>query len=216
MGQQGMALRSIGMLAVCALALAGCSALKGTGAGAVLAMLKGKGDQPSATAIPRSELEKAGIPLILVRNETFGTEAFIGPRDSRGTLVNWATADGILLTLRDGVLIETRGFGGDLMSSAMPGIGQVLAGGSHRRSYFYTGPDDKIFRLDVTCSTQVAGSETLAIYGLAYPTRHLVETCRGDGAELQNEYWMQGGLIRQSREWISPTLGYVELTRVID
>lgn len=211
-----MALKSIGLTALLALSLAGCSALNGTGAGALVSLLRGKGGTVSTADIPRSELEKAGMPLMLLSSEGFGFEGFVAPRDSRGGIVNWGTSDGLLVTLRDGVLIETRGFGGDLMSSAMPGAGQISGGGSYRRAYFSVGPDDQILRTDLTCSAQTVGTETLSVYGLAYQTRHVIEACHGGDSAVSNEYWFQGSTIRKSREWVSPSLGYVELTRVID
>lgn len=211
-----MALKTFGIPVLCLALLAGCSALKGTGAGAVLAMLTPKGATSAARDMPRAELQKAGIPLMLLTSEVFGYEDFVGPRDSRGGVVNWGSADGLLVTLRDGVLTETRGLGGDLMSSAMPGAGQIAGGGSYRRTYFFVGPEDRSDRIDLTCTPQTAGSETLSIFGLAYQTRHVVETCTGDAGVIKNEYWLQGGTIRKSREWVSPTLQYIELTRVID
>lgn len=211
-----MALKSFGLPALCAVFLAGCSALGGSGAGAMLSMLKPKGPQTSAFDMPRAELEKAGVPVMVLASDRFGYEDFVAPRDRRGAVVNWGSADGLLVTLRDGVLIETRGLGGDLMSSAMPGAGQIAGSGSYRRSYFFVGPEDRSDRIDFTCTPRTAGTETLAVFGLGYPTRHVIETCESDAGVIKNEYWLQGSTIRKSREWVSPTLQYIELTRVID
>ncbi len=213
-----MALRNLAVLVLCVALPAGCGKQGGIGAEAVQALLKRGPRAGAAAEVSRADLEKAGVPLMRLTVPAMGIDGFAALRDSSGGVDNWGTADGFLFTLRDGVLIETRGLGADLMSSAMPGAARIAGGKGHRRSYFSTGPDDRIVRRDLACTIRDAGSETLQIHGRAHATRHLIETCIDIGASdsLRNDYWFEGRNLRKAREWVSERIGHVELTRVID
>jgi hypothetical protein len=137
-------------------------------------------------------------------------------RDRKGEIVTWTDGGGVTVTFRNGVLIETRGFGADLMSSHAPTAGQIAGSGTYQRSYFFASAEDVNERRDYTCHPETVGSETLVIYGRSHVTRHVTEICERPGARITNHYWFEGGAIRKSRQWVSPNLGSIELERVID
>ncbi len=175
------------------------------------------GDQlaPIGT-VSRADIEKSKEPVMKLRVPSRGIETFLTVRDRRGDVVNWFSADGMLFSFRNDVLIETRGLGADLMSSAAPSGGQIASGAGFRRSYFFIDADDQTGRRDYTCNTVTDGSETVTIYGRNHSTRKVSEVCERDVGRITNHYWLEGGKIRKSREWVSPGIGQIEFERVVD
>ncbi|MFE3835862.1 YjbF family lipoprotein [Pseudogemmobacter sonorensis] len=211
-----MAVRSAFLaLAMC---LSGCAAVRDTSVGAALSGLLSHGGQASPTAVhvPRAEIEKFGVAVMRVFLPGWGGDGFIVVRDDKGAVKAWAAGDGSLYTFRNGILIETRGLGADLMSSSAPSPGQILGGGSHGRSYFSFGEEDRMLRYDFSCRAQARGTVEITVQGKRHLTRHIVEECEGASGNIANEYWFEGQTIRKSREWGSPLLGYLEFERIVD
>lgn len=205
-----MAVKSI--LAACAAALAL------TGCGTISKVLPEAGASNLAPIgkVSRADIAKSGQPVMKLTVPSRGIETFLTIRDRRGDVVNWMAADGTLFSFRNDVLIETRGLGADLMSSAAPSAGQILGGQPHRRTYFFVDDDDQTGRRDYSCQMSQQGSEPLVIYGRSYNASKLAETCERDIGRITNYYWVEGGKIRKSREWVSRGIGQIEFERVID
>jgi len=134
-----------------------------------------------------------------------------------GDIVVWRSEDNITLSLRNDVLIATRGLGNDLMSTevairdGMPGP----ATGGARRAY-YRARDNKQVPVTLACSRTDMGSETIVIVERNHPTQHIREQCQGGGGPVVNDYWIDSrtGLIWQSRQWAGPENGYLRLRRL--
>lgn len=174
----------------------------------------GKAANPAAR---RAELQKAGKPILRVSSKALGQTGFLRVVDAKGAVLTWATPDGATFSQRNGVLIQTRGLGADLMSAKAPSVAQLQnTGTSYQRVYYFLGADDQGTRRTYDCSTAVAGRETIEIVGRSHTTTHLVETCTRGAAKLKNDYWMEGAMIRQSRQWVSGGIGHIEFARVID
>jgi len=179
------------------------------------------GPQPTpaaAAAQLRVSLASVGVPVVQVKIATLGADTYITPRDTNSGTETWTTADGSIFTFREGVLISTRGAVADLMSAAAPSARQISsASGNHKRSYFLLGDEDRTLRVDMACTLQLIGSETVEIIGRTHGTRHIRENCEGAGRTIQNEYWVDGLVgFRKSKQWVSYRLGYAEFFRVID
>lgn len=219
----------------CLALLAGCgndrspnpvAAAVGAAAKTGMAKLKGQksGGPATQTNQPtpeelRAELAKAGKPILLVSSKTLGQTGFLTVSDAKGAVLTWATPDGATFTQRDGVLIQTRGLGFDLMSAQAPSVGQLLQTGTpYERIYFFLGADDQGTRRTYTCVTSPAGRETIDVLARSHATTHVTETCtrNSGGGKLTNEFWIEGSTIRQSRQWVSSGLGYVDFARVVD
>lgn len=203
------------LLAACLVSLAGCAQIAKVMPG------KAGGKAAAAQPVPPSQATRAMIaqakqPVMRVKIPSRGLDALVTIRDRRGEYVNWFTDDGKLFTFRNGILIETRGLGADLMSSAAPSPGQIASGAGHRRSYFYVDAEDQTGRRDYSCVSSVQGGQQLTIYGRQHNVREVVETCERDVGRIRNKYWLEGGTIRKSLEWVSPGIGQVEFERVID
>lgn len=222
----GMALsRNFGLrAAVAALAaaavLAGCSS-SGQGVtndisriGQVLGQKSRAAPRTGEVALPtRAALDAAPAPLIAMVVESPGAGALLGRIAMNRDVATYATADGVTVSLRDGVLVQTRGLGSDLMSAGVPTAGRLAAGGSHNRVHHYVGPEDRIVPRSFDCRIADAGGERLTIAQLSYDTRIVAERCTGvDGDTFENRFWFDNrGKIRQSRQWVGQGVGFVRL-----
>jgi len=186
------------------------------------AKAKKSGDQASAAkpATPaelRAQLEAAGKPVLLATSQTLGQTSFLGIADAKGDVITWKTPDGATFSQRNGVLIQTRGLGSDLMSAQAPSVGQLLQTGStYQRVYYFLGDDDQGTRRTYDCTTAIVGKETIQVLGRNHSAMHVTETCERTLGKLTNDFWIEGQTIRQSRQWVSGRIGSVDFQRVID
>lgn len=174
----------------------------------------GKGAKP---ADRRAELEKAGKPVLRLSSKAMGLSSFVRVADAKGPVLTWATPDGATFSQRNGVLIQTRGLGADLMSAKAPSVAQLMQPGQrYKRIYYFLGDDDQGVKRTYDCVTKIAGPDRVEILGRTHATTHVVETCTRSGVKLKNDFWIEGSKIRQSREWVSAGIGHIEFARVVD
>ncbi|RYI33122.1 MAG: hypothetical protein EON48_03410 [Acetobacteraceae bacterium] len=165
----------------------------------------------------RAQLEAAGKPVLLASSETLGMTGFLAIADQKSGVITWKTPDGATFSQRNGVLIQTRGLGADLMSAQAPSVGQLLAAGTgYQRVYYFLGDDDQGTRRTYDCVTAIVGKETIDILGRKQSATHVTETCERPLGKLSNDYWIEGQSIRQSRQWVSGRIGYLQFQRIID
>ncbi|MFG6637684.1 YjbF family lipoprotein [Sulfitobacter sp. 1A12126] len=111
------------------------------------------------------------------------------------------TPDNISLSLKEGVLVGTRGLGFDLMSGD---VAEVLAGLRHGgqavRVHRYLDGEDQIVIKSYICN--YSGNA------------QITENCYGKDHSFKNSYKMSGGKVVASRQWIGPDLGYIRLEDV--
>jgi len=183
-----------------------------------LARISGTPPQPGiATQPTRADLEAYGLSILRVVIRSRGADALVTVTDSKGAVVTWATTDGTTFTLRDGILIQTRGLGPDLMSSAAPWPAELTAyGGAYQRAYFFLGDDDQTNRRAYDCTASRIGEETIEIFGRAHQTIHVKEVCIRPEGKIANDFWMEGAVVRKSRQWASPGTGYIEFELAVD
>lgn len=228
---KGLAVRKASRLAavVAALAcLAACgndksasnpvAAAVGQMAKATLAKGK-KGAAPAAQAaapVGRDELAAFGKPILRVKSKALGQDGFLTIVDTKENVVTWTAQGQANFSLRDGVLIQTRGVGPDLMSAQVPTVAQLMGGESYPRIYYFLGADDAGTRRSYDCSAATVGRETIEVIGKSHATTHVTETCTRPNGKVTNDYWIEGKLIRKSRQWASNAVGYLEFEQVID
>lgn len=215
----GMALSITWVSAKALVCVAALGFLQACGAGAGLsgAMAGLRGNQAvDLDALPRTKIEEFGMPILRAKVPALGLDLLMSIRDTRGDVVTWEAAEGITFAFRDGVLIESRGLGPDLMSMSGPSSAQIQSGTIYRRNYFFVSSEERNEPRVYTCAPVLAGSESVTIYGLEYATQHFQEECTRDVGRIANNYWFESGTLRQSIQWISPAAGYAEFSRVID
>jgi hypothetical protein len=161
----------------------------------------------------RAQLDADGRPLLRAFIPDRDANALLFQIGANGPFQTWATVDAKTLSLNDGLLTQTRGLGGDLMSSRLPpGAAIRSARGQVTRMHTYLGPNDQTLVIEFDCVLSDQGAEQVTISGLGYATRRVAERCAGPGIAFENLYWVQsGGKIRQSLQWVGPDVGNVAL-----
>lgn len=182
-------------LALCAALLSGCGL--GQRALAPATAMLGGGGKTSGAAMPKSG------PQTDVTVASLGYKLVMRELERDGNVTTYVSEDGSQISLREGIIISTRGFGVDLMSSAQPSLAELTRGAAHKRTDFYLDGTDTMLRRDFDCTVE-AGDGGKGPAG----TRHIRQTCRSADGFIVNDYWLRGGQIAQSRQWISAFAGY--------
>lgn len=202
----------------------------GGGTFPLLAALKAKPATPPVVADPndpairagilnlRAGLQKQGQPLILASNASLKFGTLLAPFGGSNGVETWSSTGYQTISLRDGMMVATRGFGPDLMSSVMPSTAMIsTAKGTTTRRYTYLDGADQPQSLDFTCQLAPAASESIEVMAKSYATRKINEVCSGPQGTFTNEYWFDNGTnIRQSRQFIAPGLNSMFVQKVID
>ncbi|PKQ13232.1 MAG: hypothetical protein CVT70_04470 [Alphaproteobacteria bacterium HGW-Alphaproteobacteria-1] len=140
-----------------------------------------------------------------------GARARLGPVARTGDVTVWQTLDGITLSMRQGLLIGTRGLGDDLMSAEVDGVLALLRGASGE------GPVPHIrSRIDGEDRTEFRSYQCKRDAGAPDAGMRRVEVlCISPKDRFTNTYWLNSaGAVMRSRQWISPALGHLEATRI--
>jgi hypothetical protein len=179
--------------------------------------LRGGGEQTAAKPKTREDIEKFGVPIIRAQIASLGTDILMTPTDTKGDVVTWSTSDGTTFAFRQGVLIQTRGLGPDLMSAEAPSVAQLLTdGGTHPRRYFFLGADDITTRRSYDCTVTVVGKEVIEIFGTSHRVTRVSEECSRPQGSITNDFWIEGQTVRKSRQLLSGGIGFVEFEKVVD
>ena len=164
------------------------------------------GPATTATSVPA-----AGAPQVWVTLRSKGIKFSMAKLASDGAVVVWAAKDGSQMALRDGVLINTRGFGWDMMSADAPSLATLAKLGSHKRVYYDLDGTDTMRTHNFDCKAE-SGPVTDTPF-----KRHIVEHCVGDLGTIENDFWLDSsGHIAQSRQWVSQGVGYAAIEKKVD
>lgn len=218
-------------VAAAVLALAGCSGgkerptanlqLLAAARSGIAARLAGPPQPPRMT---RAEVDRLDRPLMETTLEKAGLVAILAVNAERadgggGTVTVWRSEDAVTVALRNGVLIETRGLGGDVLSTEMQvPDGRAGPAGTGLRVQHVRDDDDRTQPVSLLCSVADLGPETVDILERRYATVHLRERCEVGGGTVVNDYWIDSDrrLMRQSRQWAGPNVGYLGFRRLTD
>ena len=115
------------------------------------------------------------------------------------------------------MLIAMTGLGGDIASSSVLASGNTLGpayDGEHVQ--YIRGLDNKEIRLSLACEVVQIGPESIEIVEQIHATHHVQERCEGGGGTVVNDFWIdsRAGLVRQSRQWAGPNIGYLWIRRL--
>jgi hypothetical protein len=221
-------------LAALPFVLAGCSTGKSPSAlpikailQAELARLKGESrpagglvaqPDPAILAEGRRVLQEAGQPVISVVDPTIGLVTFMAPLGENAGVVTWANPEYQTISMREGVILATRGFGADLMSAEVPSAATLSLGkGTYQRVHYVLDGGDQTQKQVYSCRLSVSNKETISVLGLNYDTKKVDEVCTGDTGSLTNSYWFDhNGVIRQSRQAKMAGVENMQLQAIID
>lgn len=175
--------------------------------------------------ISPEELAKVNVPLLQVNPEVRGGSDFLQRAAVRndsamGAVAIWESSDNAQIFLRDGVVVGTRGIGGDIIAAGARSTLQALKLRGKRsggvRSFVISDGDVTTTEYRFRCTVSNLGSEGVSIANQVVTTDHMRESCvedAGKNRSFQNDYWVQRstGLVRKSRQWMGPRTGYFEL-----
>lgn len=221
---------------VLAVSLAGCSSDQDVSAIASSAQVLGSLKQAvagrRAGPAPKIQLTSDQVanlnqPVLQVNPETFGGSDFLGRSVSRrdsgiGLVEVWKSSDSAQIFLRNGVVVGTRGVGGDMISADANFTIRALNGSAQTsglKTFIISDGDVTTTEYHFNCTISDLGVDNINISNQSYRTNRVREDCIGgpDGtAALRNEYWVQSSsnLVRKSRQWIGPRVGYFEILLV--
>ncbi|WP_380056263.1 YjbF family lipoprotein [Falsihalocynthiibacter sp. SS001] len=209
-------------LGVCLLALAACGSeeREETFGSAVYEDLKAKYiDKPEEGAAPAARdlswIETNTKPLIVVVIEETQGMGFLAYQANNKGYKTWRTSDDTSFIFRNGFLTGTKGLGQDLVSASVPS--RAASSGSQARTHYYLDGDDNVVGQNFACNWKFVGSETTPVIIKTYQTKHYSESCESGELSFKNDYWLDSsGIIRQSRQYVSETVGYVSLLKILE
>ena len=174
--------------------------------------------------LPASELAKVKVPLIQVNPDIRGGSDFLrrvqSRRDSTGGQFEiWESSDKAQIFLRNGVVVGSRGVGGDIISADAASTGRALeqrALSEGLRSFVVSDGDNTTTDYRFLCKVTNRGREKISVSNQSFDVDRLQEVCvdADDGAnKLRNDFWVERatGLVRKSRQWMGPRVGYFEI-----
>jgi len=161
--------------------------------------------------LTRAQLAKIKTRVMMAHLEKTGAWAALSLTARNHGYETYFAIDRKSVTLKDGILTETRGLAGDLMEADVSGVTAALKGGArtYTRSYAWLNGEDHLRRENFECKVTSIGAERVEIVQRSYSTRHLREVCSGDSGQFASDYWLAGREVVKSRQWGGKDIGYV-------
>lgn len=159
--------------------------------------------------------EQSGDHLLLNVFDS-GAGAVLVPVSNNGPRTTWVSAEGASVTIEQGVILATRGFGADLMGLQTPTTGDAFRNPSnYTRTHDLLNGLGQIERFDYQCVSSFLKEETLVISDKSHETTAYQEVCEGEQYIFTNVYWLTSDdTFVQSVQWVSPELGQIGYQRL--
>ncbi|WP_170786296.1 YjbF family lipoprotein [Ruegeria lacuscaerulensis] len=140
---------------------------------------------------------------------------------TRDDVQTWLTADGATITLEQGFLTSTKGFGSGMTGSDIRhSAGLILSRqeGRAERFHSFLNGNDEIELHAYDCRITALGPDTIVQQGNPVATRKWQEQCFGTAQSFTNTYWLRNGsqTIVQSSQWTGDFLGNLFMKAVPD
>ena len=178
---------------------------------AILAGCMPEGLCPRANPYPPPHVA-AGERIMAVSIPARSAQATLKKVATTAGVATWISNDRITLSLRDGILVGTRGLGHDLMVADTAPLARALAagGGSYERVQRFLSSDNQPVFETLSCrlSPGTGANRGTGATGL----RPFAENCRKNNAEISNIYWLdRAGTIQYSTQWAGDGIGYMDI-----
>ncbi|MCP1170496.1 YjbF family lipoprotein [Limimaricola litoreus] len=202
------ALLGLGLMAGCG----GAGGLTGALQGAIAPLV---GTQPTAAPVAAGASGKGRADPSTLRRVGLNTLGLTGTATrliDNGVSASFAGPQGFTYTMRDGMLVSTRGLGDDLMATdARQSRAALRAGGGQARRVHETLDGlDRIERAEFDCTVTPKGVETVDLGTRRVQARRFDESCRGAALLFDNYYWLDAaGEIISSRQFVSRGVAYL-------
>ncbi len=177
---------------------------------------KGAAAEPVDTeAMAASARKTVKSSILIAQFERNRYTTVLGQIGENGNLRTYATPDQKAMLVKGGVVVGTRGFGDDLMSSRADDAIRLIrsrSAGSVKRTYRYLDGEGIERPLPMTCTIAPGGPQALAFGGQRFATVQVAETCVNGALSITNGYWVTGdGTIVMSHQWIGQAMGFADI-----
>ncbi|MDE0588358.1 YjbF family lipoprotein [Halocynthiibacter sp. C4] len=160
-------------------------------------------------------LENYDKPLSFALIENTKGNGFLGIEEVNAPYETWRSSIDSVIVQKNGFITATFSFGDDLVAAKVPST--VRNTGTKQRINYYLVDDENIVGSEFSCTWSSLGSEDTPVFGKSYKTEHFREKCSNSESKFSNDYWVDSrGIVRQSRQFVSKTVGYVSLQRIIE
>ena len=167
--------------------------------------------------VTRDKIDASGMEVLFVELESGKNGTSIKyPGANIGEV--WLGVDGTTLTFKNGHLIATRGLGEDMMSSegAFPSFHLISGSTEYVKTQSWLSKDNQITSTNYSCTASVENArEKITIFDKTFLVQRATETCIDGDSKIGNEYFFErNGIVRRSRQFHSPALGYIFVERL--
>jgi hypothetical protein len=167
--------------------------------------------------VTRDKIDASGMEVLFVELESGKNGTSIKyPGANIGEV--WLGVDGTTLTFKNGHLIATRGLGEDMMSSegTFPSFHLISGSTEYVKTQSWLSEDNQITSTIYSCTASVENArEKIIIFDKTFLVQRAIETCINGDSKIGNEYFFErNGIVRRSRQFHSPALGYIFVERL--
>lgn len=167
--------------------------------------------------VTRDKIDASGMEVLFVELESGKNGTSIKyPGANVGEV--WLGVDGTTLTFKNGHLIATRGLGEDMMSSegTFPSFHLISGSTEYVKTQSWHSEDNQITSTNYSCTASVENArEKITIFDKTFLVQRAIETCIDGDSKIGNEYFFErNGIVRRSRQFHSPALGYIFVERL--
>ncbi|MDA5093064.1 YjbF family lipoprotein [Aliiroseovarius sp. KMU-50] len=166
-------------------------------------------------------LAESGAPsfLVSVENRENALAPFVKQTENAKGQVSWISADMVGLATIEGMVISTRGLGGDMMAADMSGLWPLLKSGKNGTvEIFITHltANDETKISSYRCQASPRGERRVDLGPYVARTNLMQSDCLNGHTTFQNLYWIEHGSLEivQSRQWISHYVGTLALRKI--
>lgn len=196
-------------------ALVACGPLaQGNTASKMSAAVKSRFNQPDAASIPTytfADLTASETPVILAAVPSLEVADIFQKIGSNGNQETWISSIGMTITLENGIVVATRGFGEDIYAADTRGLSAALGRGvgTYSRNIEHLDSSDEVIRMEFSCELEPVGQDQVTILDRSFGATKLQETCRSEDAAFANYYWVNGSRdVVQSQQWLGKSVGH--------
>jgi len=167
--------------------------------------------------VTRDKIDASGMEVLFVELESGKNGTSIKyPGANIGEV--WLGVDGTTLTFKNGHLIATRGLGEDMMSSegTFPSFHLIAGSTEYVKKQSWLSEDNQITSTNYSCTASIEHArEKIIIFDKTFLVQRAIETCIDGDSKIGNEYFFErNGIVRRSRQFHSPALGYIFVERL--
>ncbi len=169
--------------------------------------------------VSRELIDKANVPLLFAELDS-GQNGTLSKYPGEGVnSITWIGVDGATITLKNGLLIATRGMGHDLMGSTVSKKIQWSALGKeifYERKLSYLAEGNNLSVQSFSCSILKNKSGVTVInFDLEFSTTLFEEQCSNESFAFRNAYYVdKHDIVRRANLFHSQVIGNIYIERL--